>query len=180
MRGRALSVLVLLCAGCTTVTPAHEEGLAEVQSFADEVTRVYQFPPIRIVPRDASVMYREIRMIGLTPQWLIAPPPLRDVHVALGLAAWVVNTPTPVSRASETQINQRAYPEMNIATVDILTRVKGLPERVAVRLVYDYLVGLAEKQKSPSVRGVPLACEQILSFALSFPKYQFDAAPPCP
>ena len=28
------------------MTPSHEESLAEVQSFADEVARVYQFPPV--------------------------------------------------------------------------------------------------------------------------------------
>ena len=167
MRELSLAVVVLVSAGCATVTPLHEESLAEVQSFADEVSRVYQFPPVQMAVGDKPEGYYRIRVLKVTPAILDAPLPVRDVAVALLLAFWLIQPPEPMSEPQEVEINRRAYPEMNVAAVNILARVKGLPEGIAVRGVHAYLAaqadGLAEKRLSWR-RTVPHPCDQLKKF----------------
>jgi hypothetical protein len=178
-----LTISVLLCAGCASLTPAEEESLAEAQAFADATARAYRFAPVQVVVSDSDVAWPGVRLIRVTPQTLRAPLPVRDLSIALLLAFQIVNPPTATSEAHYVEINRTVYPERNIAAVDILARVKGLPTRTAVDEVYVYLAGQARSAAETSLsqsQRVPQPCEQIDAFIRHYPDYRLGRTSWCP
>jgi hypothetical protein len=124
-----------------------------------------------------------VRLIRVTPETLRAPLPARDLGLALLLAFQIVNPPTARSESHDQEINRAVYPERNIAAVDILARVKGLPTRTAVDEVYMFLAGQA---RNAAVSGfsqgprVPQPCEQIDAFIRHYPDYRLSRTSWCP
>src|SRR5262249_58242876 len=86
MRWLWLTIAVLLCAGCASLTPAEQESLEEAQAFADATGRAYRFAPVQIVVSDSDVAWPGVRLIRVTPETLRAPLPMRDLSLALLLA----------------------------------------------------------------------------------------------
>ncbi len=178
-----LTTCVLLWAGCASLTPAEEESLAEVRAFAEAAARAYGFPPVEIVVSDGNVAWPGYRLIRVTRETLAAPLPARDLGIALLLAFQIVEPPPPRSEAHEEEINRRVYPERNVAAVDVLARVKGLPQRTAVGEVHAYLAqrarDAAENRLSQPQR-VPQACVQLLAFIQRYPEYGLGHTSWCP
>ena len=178
-----LTTWILLCAGCASLTPAEVDSLAEAQAFADATARAYGFAPVRIVVSDSDVAWPGYRLIRVTRETLDAPLPLRDLGIALLLAFHILEPPQARSEPHDEEINRKLYPERNVAAVDILARVKGLPDKTAVDEVHAYLVqrarGVAEHRVSPLQR-VPLPCEQLVSFIQRYPEYGLERTSWCP
>lgn len=184
MRWLPLAAAALVCAGCATFTPAEDESLVEIQAFVDAVARAYQFQPVKVVAHDSDVSKSRtgIRQIDVARSILTAPLPVRDVRVARLLGFFVVQPPEPMSEPQEEAINRRAYPEANVAAVDILARVKGLPQAIAIKAVHEYLASLAqgvtEKRLGWAAR-IPHPCEQLRALVLAFPQASLDSTPWC-
>ncbi len=178
-----LTTCLLFCAGCASLTPAEEESLAEVQAFADATARVYGFSPVQIVISDSDVAWPGHRLIRITRQTLADPLPDRDLGIALLLGFQVVEPPPPISGPNEAEINRKVYPARNVAAVDILARVKGLPDRIAVDEVHAFLVqqarGQAENRLSRRER-VPQPCEQLQAFIMRYSDYGLGRTTWCP
>lgn len=182
MRRRALLAALVLCAGCASMTPADEESLAEAQAFSEAVTREYQIAPLRIVPGTVSGSLAGFRQINVSPALLSAPLPVRDAHVARLIAFWIVEPPDARSEPHEETINRRLYPAANVVAVNVLTRVKGLPQSIAVATVHSLL--LAQVEAFAENRGAfpprfPHPCEQLRAFVLHFREHELDGAPGC-
>jgi len=178
-----LTIAVFLCAGCASLTPAEEESLAEAQAFADATARAYRFAPVQIVVSDSNVAWPGVRLIRVRPETLRAPLPARDLGLALLLAFQIVKPPTARSESHDLEINQKVYPERNIAAVDILARVKGLPTRTAVDEVYAFLAGQARsaaENRLTQGQRVPQPCEQLDAFIRHYPDYRLGRTSWCP
>lgn len=174
---------VALGAGCASLTPTEGESLAEAQAFADAAARAYGFPPVQIVVSDSDVAWPSYRLIRVTRDTLIASLPARDLGLALLLAFQILEPPPAMSEPHDEEINRTVYPGRNVAAVDILARVKGLPQRTAVDEVYGYLVAraqsVAEKRLSQQPR-VPQPCAQLLAFIRYYPHYGLERTSWCP
>lgn len=183
MTWRWLAIWVLLGAGCASLPPTESESLTEAQAFADAAARVYGFPPVQIVVSDGDEAWPGYRLIRVTRGTLTAPLPVRDLGIALMLAFQILDPPPARSDPHSEEINRTIYPERNVAAVDILARVKGLPQRTAVDEVYGYLAGrargAAERRFSPQPR-VPQPCAQLLAFIQHYPDYGLERTSWCP
>jgi hypothetical protein len=176
MRRIALAALVFTCTGCASLTLTQQESLEEIQALADVTARAYQFPPVKVSVGGALLFESDVNLIQVTPAILDAPLPIRDVAVARLLAFMVVRPPKALSAPHEREINQRFYPASNVVAVDILIRVKGLPESTAVREVHTYMAeqarGMQAEKDDPAYRTrIPHPCFQIKAFVREFPRF---------
>ncbi len=174
--GSVLSV-VLLLAGCATLTPAQEQSAAEVKALADRTARLYGLQPVRLLvshnPEDPPGSYRRgffsVSTITLTSTF-------RDAIVAHELAHYVLGHDAPLRGASageqERDYQQREL-DANAKGVEILVRVAGFSEARALRTMYEYLDGVQwalDRYPRLNLRGHRSPCEEIADLLARFPR----------
>ena len=158
----------LVPAGCVSLTPAEEHAVAEVRAIADDTARVYG------VSRISVLVGSNIEGVGGTYRrglFTISTPMLRSRHrdsvVAHELAHYLLDHDRPLSGtlALDWQREQeRRELDANAKAVEILVRVRGVPEEQALSLIYDHLLAfnrlvVAERTVIPWGHRPP--CEEI-------------------
>ena len=186
----ALVPLMLVLAGCATLTPAQQQSAGQVRALADRAARVYGLPPIHLLvsrnPQDPPGSYRHdffsVSAITLTSTF-------RDAIVAHELAHYVLGHDAPLRGASsgerERDYQQREL-DANAKGVEILIRAGGFSEARALKTMYDYLAGVQwalERYPRLDLRGHKLPCEEIADLLVRFPRQRawtaaLQCAPP--
>jgi hypothetical protein len=173
----ALVALVLLLAGCATLTPVQEESAAEVRTLAERTAHLYGLPPILMLvsvnPQDPPGSYRRgffsVSAITLTSGF-------RDAIVAHELGHYVLGHDAPLAGASSGELErdyQQRELEANAKGVEILVRAGGFSEARALRTMYEYLAGVQwalERYPRLDLRGHKRPCEEIADLLARFPR----------
>lgn len=135
--------VALAATGCVSLTPAQERAAAEVRALADETARVYGVPRISVLVGSnvdgVGGSYRRGLFTVSTPMLTSRH---RDSVVAHEMAHYLLDHDRPLSGAHSTDWQrEQELRELaaNAKAVEILTRVKRLPEERALSLVYDHL-----------------------------------------
>lgn len=146
-RARALPALllplVLVAAGCASLTPPQETSAAEIRALADETARIYRVARIYVlVGNDVSNIggtYRQGMITISTPMLLSRH---RDALIAHELGHYLLGHDTPLhgtTRAARQVEQQERELAANAKAVEILTRASRRSEAEALRAVYDHL-----------------------------------------
>jgi hypothetical protein len=180
MRASRLAVLVTaaaLAAGCSTLTPAQDRSLDEVRAFADETACRYRLPPIHVlVSHNPESPVGAYRRGFFAVNRLVLGSQFRDAIVAHELAHYVLGHDAPLTGATpESRLREREQRELeaNAKSVEILARVKQVPEDQALRLAYDYLLNVHRRlQRSPGedLLGHRPPCDEIADLLVRFPQ----------
>jgi IrrE N-terminal-like domain len=144
------TVLTMLAAGCTSLTPAQEVRLADWQKFADRVTAHYRASGVSFLVGTQSGpgggAMRPGGLMILSPSMLdaLGPGQSRDFLLAHELAHWVLGhgaaTRLDEANATEWQRDQEARElEANAEAVKILMIGRGWSERNAFFHAHSYL-----------------------------------------
>ena len=170
----------LLLAACTTsLNPAQDRSLEEVRVFADETAGLYGLPPIHVL-----VNYNPDGPVGayrrgfFAVNRLVLGSEFRDAIVAHELAHYVLGHDTPVTGAThEARLRLREQRELdaNATAVEILARVKHIPEDQALRMVYSYLLNVHRRllrYPGEDLLGHRPPCEEIADLLVRFPLQQ--------
>lgn len=189
-RARVLPFLALLAAACVSLTPAQELALAEVRGMAGEAARLYGLPPVDVLasrnPSDPPGSYRR-GFLAVSADVLTSP--FRDAVVAHELAHYVLRHDGPLRGASPEErrrdLEQREL-DANAKAVEILARVRGMSEAQALRLMYEYLLGVRwalERSPRLDLAGHRPPCEEIADLLARFPQHRgwtaaLQCAPP--
>jgi hypothetical protein len=179
MRASRLAGLVAvaaLAAGCFTLTPAQNKSLDEVRTFADETARRYGLPPIHVlVSHNPESPVGSYRRGFFAVNELVLRSEFRDAIVAHELAHFVLGHDAPLAGSTpEARLREREQRELdaNAKSVEILTRVRGVPEDQALRLAYSYLLNVHRRlQRSPGedLLGHRPPCEEIADLLARYP-----------
>jgi hypothetical protein len=179
MRGWRLPGLlcaVALAAGCASLTPAQYRSLAEVRAFADETARRYGLLPIHVlVSRNPESPVGSYRRGFFAVNVLVLGSEYRDAIVAHELAHYVLGHDAALAGATpEARRRERAQRELdaNAKSVEILSRVRGLPEDLALREAYRYLLNVHHRLlRSPreDLLGHRPPCDEIADLLARFP-----------
>jgi hypothetical protein len=184
--------LLLVAAGCATLTPAQEESLAEVHALATETASVYGRAPTHVLvshnlnapPGSYTGGFFSVSARTLTS-------PFRDAIVAHELAHYVLGHEAPLrgsTQADRDRDYQRRELDANAKAVEILTRVAGMSEVRALRTMHQYLDGIRwalERYPSLDLRGHMPPCEEIADLLSRYPAQRawtaaLECAPPSP
>src|SRR6267378_5047518 len=157
MRASRLARLVTaaaLAAGCFAMTPAQNRSLEEVRGFADETARSYGLPQIHVlVSHNPESPVGSYRKGFFAVNELVLRSEFRDAIVAHELAHYVLGHDAPLAGATpEARLIERQQRELdaNAKSVEILTRVRGVPEDQALRMAYSYLLNVHRRlERSP-------------------------------
>jgi len=173
-----LGVTGLLVA-CSTLTPAQDRSLDEVRAFADETARAYGLPPVHVlVSHNPDSPVGAYRRGFLAVNRLVLGSEFRDAIVAHELGHYVLGHAAPLAGATpEARRREREQRELdaNAKAVEILIRVKHVPEDQALRLVYSYLLNVHRRlQRTPGedLLGHRPPCEEIADLLARFPLQQ--------
>ena len=169
------AALLLLTAGCSTLTPAQRQSEGEVRTFAARTARVYRLPPIHVFvshnPDDPPGSYRR-GYFSVSALTLMST--FRDAIVAHELAHYVLGHEAPLPGDTEDQL-RRAYQQRemdaNAKSVEILVRVAGMSEERALKTVYAYLLGVhwaLERYPRLKLSGHKPPCEEIADLLARF------------
>jgi hypothetical protein len=171
-----LVAVAALLAGCFSMSPAQNKSLDEVRAFADDTARLYGLPQIHVlVSHNPDSPVGSYRRGFLAVNQLVLRSEFRDAIVAHELAHYVLGhdaalaAPTPEARLAERQ--QREL-DANAKSVEILTRVRGVPEDQALRMAYSYLLNVHRRlQRSPGedLLGHRTPCEEIADLLARYP-----------
>jgi hypothetical protein len=171
-----LVAVAALLAGCFSMSPAQNKSLDEVRAFADDTARLYGLPQIHVlVSHNPDSPVGSYRRGFLAVNQLVLRSEFRDAIVAHELAHYVLGhdaalaAPTPEARLAERQ--QREL-DANAKSVEILTRVRGVPEDQALRMAYSYLLNVHRRlQRSPGedLLGHRPPCEEIADLLARYP-----------
>ncbi len=138
-------LVVVLLAGCATLTPAHEHSAAEVRDFIAGVARAYDVRPVHLLIGDDSQSiggtYRR-GMITVSTHVLFSR--YRDSVVAHELGHYLLGHDEPlrgVTMLEQQQEQERRELDANAKAVEILVRTGRLPEEQALSLMYDGMLG---------------------------------------
>jgi IrrE N-terminal-like domain len=179
-----------LAGGCFSLTAAQSRSLSEVRAFADATTQTYGLQPIHVLvshdPESPVGAYRR-DFFAVNP--LVLSSQFRDAIVAHELAHYVLGHDAPLTGATaEDRRREREQRELdaNAKAVEILTRVKGVPEDDALRRVYVYLLNVHHRlQRAPDedLLGHRPPCEEIADLLTRFPRQavwtaDLECAPP--
>jgi hypothetical protein len=158
------------------MSPAQNRSLEEVRAFADDTARLYGLPQIHVlVSHNPDSPVGSYRRGFLAVNQLVLRSEFRDAIVAHELAHYVLGhdaalaAPTPEARLAERQ--QREL-DANAKSVEILTRVRGVPEDQALRMAYSYLLNVHRRlQRSPGedLLGHRPPCEEIADLLARYP-----------
>ena len=175
-RPAGLLAVAVLAAGCFTMTDAQNRSLDEVRVFADETTRVYDLAPIHVlVSHNPESPVGSYRRGYFAVNQLVLRSEFRDAIVAHELAHYVLGHDAPLAGATpEARLLERQQRELdaNAKSVEILTRVRGVPEDQALRLAYSYLLNVHRRlQRSPGedLLGHRPPCEEIADLLARYP-----------
>jgi hypothetical protein len=177
VRRLALGVAALLLAGCASLTPAQEQSVTEIETFADRTARLYNLSPIPVLvshnPRSPAGSYRRgffsVNALTLTSSF-------RDAIVAHELAHYVLGHDAPLhGPALEDYERERQERELeaNAKAVEILRRAGGLDEERALKTLYLYLLGVhwaLERYPRLDLAGHKPPCEEIADLLGRFPQ----------
>jgi hypothetical protein len=171
-------VLSLLSAGCVSLTPAQQRGADDVRAFADATARAYRVPRIAVLVGDniegVGGTYRQ-GLFTITTSMLTSRH--RDSIVAHELAHYLLghDRPRSGSLALEWQREQEIRElEANAKAVEILARVRRLPEEQALSLVYDHLLSfhrLVVERRTVIPWGHRAPCLEMADLLGRFPAY---------
>jgi hypothetical protein len=171
-----LVAVAALLAGCFSMSPAQNKSLDEVRAFADDTARLYGLPQIHVlVSHNPDSPVGSYRRGFFAVNQLVLRSEFRDAIVAHELAHYVLGhdaaltAPTPEARLAERQ--QREL-DANAKSVEILTRVRGVPEDQALRMAYSYLLNVHRRlQRSPGedLLGHRPPCEEIADLLARYP-----------
>ena len=171
-----LVAVAALFAGCFSMSPAQNKSLDEVRAFADDTARLYGLPQIHVlVSHNPDSPVGSYRRGFFAVNQLVLRSEFRDAIVAHELAHYVLGhdaalaAPTPEARLAERQ--QREL-DANAKSVEILTRVRGVPEDQALRMAYSYLLNVHRRlQRSPGedLLGHRPPCEEIADLLVRYP-----------
>jgi hypothetical protein len=171
-----LLAVAVLAAGCFTMTPAQNRSLDEVRIFADETARRYGLAPIHVlVSHNPDSPVGSYRRGFFTVNPLVLRSEFRDAIVAHELAHYVLGHDAPLAGTTpETRLREREQRELdaNAKSVEILSRVRGVPEDQALRLAYSYLLNVHRRmQRSPGedLLGHRPPCEEIADLLARYP-----------
>ncbi|HZP37726.1 MAG TPA: hypothetical protein VFE48_14675 [Methylomirabilota bacterium] len=172
------AALVAACvlAGCSSLPPGERRSLDEVRAFADDTARVYGLPPIHVlVSHNPESPVGAFRLGFFAVNELVLRSEYRDAIVAHELAHYVLGHDAALSAPTpEARLRQREQRELdaNAKSVEILTRVRGVPEDQALRMVYSYLLNVHHRlQRSPGedLLGHRPPCEEIADLLARYP-----------
>jgi len=168
-----------LLVACSTLTPAQEGSLDEVRAFADETARAYGLPPVHVlVSHNPDSPVGAYRRGFLAVNRLVLGSEFRDAIVAHELGHYVLGHAAPLAGATpEARRREREQRELdaNAKAVEILIRVKHVPEDQALRMVYSYLLNVHRRlQRTPGedLLGHRPPCEEIADLLARFPLQQ--------
>jgi len=166
----------LAAAGCVTLTPPQQQALAEVRAMADDAARVYGVSRIHVLAGG------NVDGVGGSYQrgmFTISTPMLRSRHrdsiVAHELAHYLLDHDRPLSgapgldRQREQELREL---EANAKAVEILARVRGVPEEQALSLVYDHLLAfdrLVAQRLTVIPWGHRPPCDEMTDLLARFP-----------
>jgi len=176
-RPAGLLVVAALAAGCFTMTASQNRSLDEVRVFADETTRIYGLAPIHVlVSHNPESPVGSYRRGFFAVNQLVLRSEFRDAIVAHELAHYVLGHDAPLTGATpEARLREREQRELdaNAKSVEILTRVRGLPEDEALRRAYRYLLNVHHRlQRSPGedLLGHRPPCDEIADLLARYPR----------
>lgn len=187
---RRLAATLLFCAvaaGCVSLTPAQQRGADEVRAMADATARVYRVRRIAVLVGGnvdgVGGTYRR-GLFTITTDMLTSRH--RDAIVAHELAHYLLDHDRPF--AGTLSLDWQREQELreldaNAKAVEILMRVRGLPEAEALRIVYEHLLAfnrLVVARRTVIPWGHRAPCEEIADLLSRFPTYRaWSAAVPC-
>jgi hypothetical protein len=138
-------LVVLLVAGCATLTPAQEHSAAELRDFIDRVARAYDVRSVHLLVGDDSESiggtYRRGMITVSTP---VLFSRYRDSIIAHELGHYLLGHDEPlrgVTQLEQQQEQEQRELDANAKAVEILVRTGRLPEEQALSLMYDGILG---------------------------------------
>ena len=165
-----------LAAGCTSLSPGESRSLDEVRAFADDTARVYGLHPIHVlVSHNPESPVGTYRRGFFAVNELVLRSEFRDAIVAHELAHYVLGHDAALSApTADARLREREQRELdaNAKSVEILTRVRGVPEDQALRMAYSYLLNVHHRlQRSPGedLLGHRPPCEEIADLLARYP-----------
>jgi hypothetical protein len=165
-----------LAAGCFAMTPAQNRSLDEVRAFADDTARIYGLPQIHVlVSHNPESPVGSYRRGFFAVNELVLRSEFRDAIVAHELAHYVLGHDAALTGATpEARLLERQQRELdaNAKSVEILTRVRGVPEDQALRMAYSYLLNVHRRlERSPGedLLGHRPPCEEIADLLARYP-----------
>ena len=171
-----LVAVAALLAGCFTMSPAQNRSLDEVRAFADDTARLYGLPQIHVlVSHNPDSPVGSYRRGFFAVNQLVLRSEFRDAIVAHELAHYVLGHDAALTAATpEARLAERQQRELdaNAKSVEILTRVRGVPEDQALRMAYSYLLNVHRRlQRSPGedLLGHQPPCEEIADLLARYP-----------
>lgn len=171
-----LVAVAALLAGCFTMSPAQNRSLDEVRAFADDTARLYGLPQIHVlVSHNPDSPVGSYRRGFFAVNQLVLRSEFRDAIVAHELAHYVLGHDAALTAATaEARLAERQQRELdaNAKSVEILTRVRGVPEDQALRMAYSYLLNVHRRlQRSPGedLLGHRPPCEEIADLLARYP-----------
>jgi hypothetical protein len=171
-----LVAVAVLLAGCFTMSPAQNRSLDEVRAFADDTARLYGLPQIHVlVSHNPDSPVGSYRRGFFAVNQLVLRSEFRDAIVAHELAHYVLGHDAALTAATpEARLAERQQRELdaNAKSVEILTRVRGVPEDQALRMAYSYLLNVHRRlQRSPGedLLGHRPPCEEIADLLARYP-----------
>ena len=174
-----LLLVTVLAGGCLSLTPSEQRGADEVRAMADELARVYQVRRIAVLignnVEGVGGTYRH-GLFTITTSMLTSR--YRDAIVAHELAHYLLGHDRPL--AGTLSLDWQREQELreldaNAKSVEVLMRVRGLPEDEALKRVYDYLLAwnrLVVARRSVIPWGHRPPCEEIGELLGRFLQYR--------
>lgn len=178
----AFGVLGVVAGGCVSLTPQQKDALTDVQRFADATAAAYGLMriPVTVQPRTnlgIGGMYRQgnfyLNEGSLSSGHLTAMVAHELAHYVLG------HEPTSgVSMAELLRAQEPRELDANAKAVEIMVRVKGMPQPQAVRTMVVFLrtAQNAQNRGQPNAPGHRPPSEEIADLLARFPA----AAPAAP
>jgi hypothetical protein len=169
------SLLVLVVAGCVSLTPTQKDTVAEVQRFADATAAAYGLMRIPVTVQAATNL--GIGGVYRQGNFYVNADMLDSGHltalVAHELGHYVLGH-EPISGVSMAEVVKAQEPkelDANAKGVEILMRVKAMPQPQAVRTMVVFLrsVQSAQARGQPNTAGHRPPAEEIADLLARFP-----------
>ncbi|MEX2148047.1 MAG: hypothetical protein WED01_13645 [Candidatus Rokuibacteriota bacterium] len=177
-------LLVLLLAGCASLTPPQEHSAAELRAFIARVARAYDVRPVHlVVGHDAGSIGGTYQRGMITVSTPVLFSRYRDSIIAHELAHDLLGHDEPlrgVTMLEQQQEQEQRELDANVKAVEILVRARDLPEEQALSLVYDGMLGF---HRAVAAGGgvVPWGhrhpCEEMADLLARFPAHRAWTAP---